>query len=169
MAKKNTSAAADDQEVSANALDALMETNIENLPVVMETIPSGTWKLRVRNTAFKERTETVSAKALIFYIPAEPLDDVDPEALEAAGADYDFTNNQIVFTKYVENLRDVKALIQLMQLHGVDTDGLNPKEALKKMRDHEVLASVGTRSYEGSFGTVTENTATNFAKVGDSE
>jgi hypothetical protein len=168
MARKNT-ATTDEQEVSANALDALMETNIENLPTVMDTIPSGTWKLRVRNAAFKDKTETQSAKALVFYIPAEPLDDVDPEALEAAGADYDFTNNQIVFTKYVENLRDVKGLIQFIQLHGVDTEGLSPKEALKKLRDHEVVASVGTRSYEGSFGTVNENTASNFAKVSDGE
>jgi hypothetical protein len=167
MARKNT--AADDQEVSANALDALMETDISNLPEVMDTIPSGTWRLRVRNTAFKEKTETASAKALVFYIPAEPLDDVDPEALAAAGTDYDYTNNQVVFTKYVENLRDVRSLIQFIGLHGVDTDGLTPKEALKKMRDHEVVASVGTRSYQGSFGTVNENTASNFAKVVDDE
>lgn len=167
MARK--SQVSDDEAVSANALDALMETDYNNLPEVLDTIPSGTWKLRARNAAWKDATETQSAKALVFYIPAEPLDDVDPEALAAAGADYDFTNNQIVFTKYVENLRDVKALMQFIALHGVDLDGLSPKEALKKVRDHEIIASVGTRSYQGSFGTVTENTASNFAKVGDSE
>ncbi|HEY6018912.1 MAG TPA: hypothetical protein VIY48_03185 [Candidatus Paceibacterota bacterium] len=168
MAKRTTSVMDDDQEVSANALDALMETDYANLPEVIDTIPSGTWKLAARNAAWKDKTETQSAKALVFYIPSEPLSDVDPETLSQLG-DYDFTNNQIVFTKYVENLRDIKALMQFIALHGVDLEGLSPKAALKKLRGKEIIASVGSRSYQGQFGTVNENTVSNFAKVGDEE
>lgn len=160
----------DDDEVASSAgLDALMDTDWENMPEVLDTIPTGTWKLRAKNGAYKDATENQSAKFLIFYIPAKPLDDVDPEALAAVGADYDFTNNQIVFTRYVENLRDVKGVMSLIALHGVDLEGLTPKQAIKKVAGKEVIASVGTRSYEGRFGHVTENTVANFARVGDDE
>jgi hypothetical protein len=167
MARKNT---VDDDEVASSAgLDALMDTDWENMPEVLDTIPTGTWRLRAKNGAYKDATENQSAKFLIFYIPAAPLDDVDPEALAAVGADYDFTNNQIVFTRYVENLRDVKGVMNLIALHGVDLDGLTPKQAIKKVAGKEVIASVGTRSYEGRFGHVTENTVANFAAVGEDE
>jgi hypothetical protein len=171
MAKKNTVVEEnDDEAVSGAALDALMDTDWDNMPEVMETIPTGTWKLRVRNAAYKEASGDQNAKFLFFYIPAEPMNDVDPEALEAAGADYDFTNNQIVYTKYVENLRDLKAVMQIVQKHGVDLSGLNPKQAIKKLRGKEVVASVGTRSYKNRFEQqVTENTVTNFATVDEYE
>lgn len=173
MAKKNTVVednGDEDENVSGKALDALMETDWDNMPEIMETIPTGTWRLRVRNAAFKDASNDQNAKVLIFYIPAEPMDDVDPEALEAAGADYDFTNNQIVYTKYVENLRDLKAVMQTVQKHGVDLSGLNPKQAIKKLNGKEVIASVGTRSYKNRFEQqVTENTVTNFATVDEYE
>lgn len=172
MAKKNTVVEDDNDEdlTSGAALDALMETDWDNLPEIMDTIPTGTWKLRVRNAAYKDASADQSAKVLIFYVPAQPMDDVDPEALEAAGADYDFTNNQIVFTKYVENLRDLKAVMLIVQKHGVDLSGLNPKQAIKKLRSKEVIASVGTRSYENRFKQqVTENTVANFATVDEYE
>lgn len=166
MAKKNTKVDdIMDDEDSAAGLDSLMDTNYENLPEVMETIPTGTWKLRGRNGAYKEKTEEQSAKVLFFLVPSEPLSDVDPEALEAAGADYDFTNNQIVFTKYVENLRDVKQVLQIVKAFGVDLEGLSPREAVKKIRGKDIIASVGTRSYRGRMGQVTENTVSNFASV----
>src|SRR5882724_7879461 len=146
MTKRNT-AVEDDEAASSTALDALMYTDWENMPEVLDTIPTGTWKLRAKNGAYKDATETQSAKFLIFYIPSEPLSDVDPEALSAVGADYDFTNNQIVFTRYVENLRDVKQVMSLIALHGVDLDGLTPKQAIKKIAGKDIVASVGTRSY----------------------
>lgn len=168
MAKKNTVTEADmddDSGAAAAGLDALMDTNYDNLPEVMETIPTGTWKLRARNAAYKEANGDQNAKVLIFMIPSEPLSDVDPEALEAAGDSYDFTNNQIVWTKYVENLRDLKQVLQVVKAFGVELDGLSPREAIKKVKNHDIIASVGTRSYKGRNGQTTENTVSSFASV----
>lgn len=169
MARKNqVEDVMDDENASAASLDALMDMDYENLPEVMDTIPTGTWKLRARNAAYKEASGDQNAKVLIFLIPAEPLSDVDPEALEAAGADYDFTNNQIVYTQYVENLRDLKKVLTIVKTFGVDLDGLSPREAIKKVRGKEVIASIGTRSYKSKrFGDVTENTVSGFASVED--
>lgn len=171
MSKKTAKPEADteDEELSSNALDALMDTAYENLPEIMETIPGGTWRLRARNAAFKDATETQSSKFLFFYVPVEPADDVDPEALAAAGADYDYTNNQIVVSIYVANLRDLKKVMGHIAMHGVDLEGLNPKQAIKKIRGKEIMANVGARSYEGTFGTVHENTASGFSPVNDDD
>lgn len=159
----------DDENQSASSLDALMDTDWENMPDLMETIPSGTWKLRAKNGAFKDRTDDQNAKFLFFLIPVEPKDDVDPEALAAAGAEYDYTNHQIVVTRYVENLRDIKSVMEFVKLFGVELEGLTPKQAAKKVSGKEIIAEVGTRTYTGRFGAVTENTASAFAAVGDDE
>lgn len=171
MSKRNTSVEEndDDAEVSANALDNLMDTAYENLPDVLETIPGGTWRLRNRNAAFKEATEKENSKFLFFYIPVAPSEDVDPEALAAAGDDYDYTNNQIVVTHYVETLRDLKKVMAFIALHGIDLEGLTAKQAAKKVKGKEIMANIGSRSYEGQFGTVNSNTANAFAPVKDEE
>lgn len=167
MARKSqTEDAMDDENASASSLDALMDTDYDNLPDVMDTIPTGTWRLRASNTFYKDATEDQKAKAGIFLIPSEPLSDVDPEALEAAGADYDYTNNQIVFSQQMENLRDLKKVLDIVKKFGVDLSGLTPRAALKKVRGKEIIASVGTRSYKSQrFGDVTENTVSGFASV----
>lgn len=166
MAKRNAAATNyDDEEMSsADALDALMDQDYANLPDIMETIPTGTWKLKAKNGFYKSATEDQKAKFGIFLIPMEPKSDVDPEALAAAGAAYDYTNNQIVLTRQVENLRDIKNFIeQVIKPFGVDPVGLTPREAVKKVAGKVAIASVGTRSYKSQTrGNVTENTVSNF-------
>lgn len=157
----------DDEADASNALDALMDTDYSNLPPIMETIPTGTWKLRAKNGFYKEASDDQDAKAGIFIIPVEPYSDVDPEALEAAGEGYDFTNNQIVFSRQIKNLRDLREFLQVVQAFGVDLDGYTPREAIKRgLKGKEVVASVGTKTYESKTrGTVTENTLSNFVPV----
>lgn len=168
MAKRNAATYEDDEQSSADALDALMDQDYSNLPEIMETIPTGTWKIKAKNGFYKSATEEQKAKMGLFLIPMEPLSDVDPEALEAAGANYDYTNNQIVFTRQVENVREVKDFMKIVAAFGVDLDGLTPREALKKVGGKVAIASIGTRSYKSATrGNVTENTVSNFVAEDD--
>lgn len=171
MSKRNTTVddVMDDETASAASLDALMDTDYENLPEVMETIPTGTWRLRAKNGFYKEANGDQKAKAGIFIIPVEPYSDVDPEALAAAGDDYDFTNNQIVFSRNIENLRDLQEFLKVVKAFGVDLVGHSPRNAITKaIRGKEAVASVGTRSYTSQTrGQVTENTVSNFVAVDD--
>lgn len=168
MAKRQTETEVDDAIDSANALDALMDADYANLPEVLETIPTGTWKFRAKNGFYKEASGDQKAKAGIFLIPVEPYSDVDPEELAAAGEGYDYTNNQIVFSRQLENLRDLQQFLQIVKAFGVDLNDYTPRNAIKTgVKGKEVVASVGKRSYEGRMGHVTENTVSNFVAVDD--
>jgi hypothetical protein len=166
MARKNQIDETADETDAANSLDALMDADYANLPAVMETIPTGTWKLRAKNGFYKEASGDQKAKAGIFLIPVEPYSDVDPEALAEAGEGYDFTNNQIVFSRNLENLRDLVQFLDVVKAFGVDMADYTPRTAIKQgVKGKEVVASIGTRTYTGRMGQVTENTVSNFVAV----
>ncbi len=129
-------------------------------------LPLGTWNLRLRNTHFKQpSTEGQSAQVLFFYHPIEPTGDVDVEAMEALGENYDYTENQIVFKVWIEGNRSWRDLMNHLKKHiGIDWTAGSIREVLKKgCKGAEVMAELGERTYENNFGElVVENVPSNF-------
>ena len=129
-------------------------------------LPSGLWVLRLRNAHFMPpRQEGKSAQVLFFYYPVEPTDDVDQDELDALGEDYDFSENQIVFTAWIEGNRSWKDMMRHLKKHaGVDWDAGSIREIIKKgVKGSEVVARLGSETYENNFGELVEkNTASDF-------
>ncbi len=131
-----------------------------------KVLPVGRWVMRLRNAHFMEpRGEGGNARILFFYHPVEPTDDVDSKALEALGEGYDWSENQIVFTSWIDGNRAWRDVFSHLRKHaGVDFDAGTIREVLKKgVKGSEVTAELGEETYENQFGElVLQNTASNF-------
>lgn len=130
-----------------------------------KVLPTGDWILRLRNGAFvPPREQGKSGKVLFFYRVVEPGDDIDPSDLDALGDNYDYTENEVVFTVWVEGSKDWKDVRNHLRKHkGVDFDGTILDVVKKGARGAEVLARLDEETYENSFGEIVpRNKAGNF-------
>jgi hypothetical protein len=131
-------------------------------------LPVGSYLLKLRNVTFlAPKQEGQNGRVLFFYVPKEPMDDVDVAEIEALGADYDIGENQVVFTKWIENNRDWQAVKQHIAKHGVEIDPkLSLADTFKAARNSEVIAYLDQRTFTRADGeTVTENNPTQFSPV----
>lgn len=162
MARNKKNAVEDEAE--AGDFDNILNRQWDDIPEVV-LLPSGSYVLRGKNAAYKPATENGNAKVLFFLIPKEPMDDVSPEALEALGADYDFSSNQIVKTVWIESNRDWATVKDILTKAGVDVEAGTIQDSLKAFKGAEVVAYVDQREYTSKGQTRQENTADSFTAL----
>lgn len=129
-------------------------------------LPDGDYLLKSRGAKYHAAEGTRNARINFGYEVVEPVSIDDPDAQAELGEGYDFGENDIFFTIWVERLKDWAGVRRHLGAHGMELDGVNVQDALKSVKETLVVARIGTRSYVNKNGEeVTENTATNFRAV----
>lgn len=127
---------------------SIMTTSWDELPKP-KLLPEGSWYVKGRNAAYIEPKGDGSPKVVFFYKVVEPMTDVSAVALEALGADYDFSINDLVHTIYVESTADwQKKVLPHLAKHSGFVPGPNPQEALKNFKGTEVVTYLGQRQWQ---------------------
>lgn len=152
--------------MAANTYDKLLDRSWDEIPEAV-VLPVGSWLLRGRNAAFVAAKGEANPRVLFFYTPVEAMADVDGGELGALGDDYDFNNNQIVKTFWVESNRDWATVRSHLELHGLETGGGKSQvDSLKEFKGAEVIAFLDTKTFEDQAGrTRIDNDPTNFRAV----
>lgn len=133
-------------------------------------LPVGSWLLQLRNVTFLEpREEGQKGRVLFFYTPRAPMEDVSEDDLAALGQDYDFGENQVTYTIWIESSRDWKRVREHIAKHGTEVDpALSIEEnfkAVSKARP-EIIGYLDQRSYQTNAGEQkTDNNITAFQAV----
>lgn len=167
MVRKVTQAAAD--EVAAESYDDILDRSWSEMPKALN-LPLGTYELEGRNASFlkADTDKNLNARVLIFDKVIQPMEDVDEDAIRALGENYDFTNNEVVTTIWLEKDVDWDEVNQNLQKRGLDTDSMTLRESLKAVKGTRVLAYLNQGTFTTRSGEVkTENRATSFAAVSD--
>ena len=151
---------------AVNYADILNESwdNIQEVVV----LPIGSWLLRTRNASLQPpKTEGGNPSVLFVYEPKEPMQDVDQEALDALGADYNYSENRVFFRVWLETGADKDRLRQHIMRHGVDLTGMSIGESLKAVKGTEVVAYLSQKQItnKGSGETRVENDPQNFVEA----
>ena len=127
---------------------AALTTAWEELPKP-KTLPEGSWLVVLRNAVYIEPKQADhSPKVVYFYKAKEPMNDVSSVAIEALGADYDYSINDLTFTQYLESTADwQKKVLPFMAKHsGFERKG-NPQESLKGMRNLEIVSYLSLKQW----------------------
>jgi hypothetical protein len=131
-----------------------------------KNLPVGFWLLRAQNAVFKPGGENMNDRVLFFYTAVEPSDDVDEDAIAELGPDYDYTENDIVHTFWVEKARDWRNVEDHLALHGIDDKELTVAASLKAVKGTSVMGYLDVRTFEDRAGNMrTENNITAFKEV----
>lgn len=151
------------EELLHQSWDAIPETIV---------LPTGSWKVRLRNAKFLPATEKQGAKVLFRYTALEPMEDVNEEqlaAMEKDGKPYDYGQNRLFFNIWVEDAGDWQNVKKHLAKHGNDViEGKNITESFKAARGKEVISYLDQRTYTNGAGDlVTENTLGQFVPVED--
>lgn len=171
MAKRNQVEETEvDNEAEVSDYGDILDTVWDDIPED-KLLPTGSWLLGGRNASYvgpkvNDDGSKTNGKVLFFYVPKEPVEGVDLSEIEDLGPDYDVTENQVVYTSWIEFNRDWDKVRKHLALHGL-TDGTQSiRAALKAFKGTEVIAHVDVRTYKNRNNeTVTENAATNFRAV----
>lgn len=145
----------------------ILNMNWDNIPEP-KLLPVGSWLLRGRNVAvFQPKEEGQSIRVAFFYEAKEPMEDVNQTELEALGADYSYSENDIVKQFFINRNKDWDNVRKHLALHGVDVNGQSIAASFKAFKGAEVVAFLTTKTFTGGDGqTRTENDPTGFAQVG---
>ncbi len=132
-----------------------------------EVLPVGSWLLQGRNAVHQPAKSADGNERILFvYSVKEPMDDVDEDALEALGADYDYTENRVFASFWLETGRDLDAVRNHLGKHGVDTKGQSIKESLVAFKGTQVVSYLDQKTYDNAAGeTVQDNNPTSFAAL----
>ena len=150
--------------MSENDYDDLLNRSWDEIPEP-QPLPTGHYVLKGRNANYVPPKGDSSGKVLFFYSPQEPMTDVDRDALDALGDNYDIRNNDVVATFWVDRPKDWDAVRQHLKLHGVDPSG-TIKETLGSFKGSEVVAYLGSREFtrkDGSTGV--DNPPSEFTRI----
>lgn len=157
MVKRNDD---EDEGSVSDGFEALMNRTYNDIPDEV-TLPNGTYRLKARNAAvMAPRDEGQNGKFVIFFIPKEPMDDVDPDDLPD-----DITAAEVSATVWLERPRDWKKAFDILAKLGVDVEGKSLPEAAKAARGKEIFAAVSTRVYQSQGQSRSSLEAKDFASV----
>lgn len=143
----------------------ILTTSWDEIPEP-QNLPTGSWVLKGLGATFRRASEEGKSDQVSFlYEAVEPLDDVDADALEALGANYDYAANKLSAQFFVQGRADWDKVRKHLAKHGVDTEGLNIQESLKAFRGKRIAGYVGTRSYTKDGEQVTINDIKKFVEL----
>jgi hypothetical protein len=131
-------------------------------PVVL---PGGTWTLQCKGVSFKKGDAGKSDVFLFNYIPVSPGADVDEDALDSLGADYDFAMNRIFKRFFISETQDLKRLRDHMLRHqgfrmpeGTIAEHMENIKPLRTALDGTMItAELVPNTYTNSSGDLIEN------------
>lgn len=126
----------------------VLSTAWEDLPKP-KLLPEGSWYVKGRNAAYiPPKTEDQNGKVVFFYKVVEAMNDVSSVALEALGAEYDLSINDLTYTVYVESTADwQKKVFPHLAKHVGWKPGADVTEGLKNFRNTEVVSYLGLRNW----------------------
>lgn len=134
--------------MSETSYEDILNRSVDELPEP-KLLPAGSWVLKATGGAryVAARDENSKAQVRFFYEPVEPLSDVDDDQLEELGADYDYGNNILSFSVWIERETDWRKVVDHVKKHGVDTEGLTVKEAMAAVKSARIVGAVTQRQY----------------------
>lgn len=147
----------------------IMKASWDDLPEV-QVLPVGTYRLKAQQATYqKAKAADQSPKVLFPYAVKESLDDVDPDALEELGLDYDLTENRVFASFWVETAADWQKVRMHLGKHGIDTTGgKSLEDSFKEVKGSEIFAYLEQRNFTDNTGEVrTVNEPKNFASTED--
>ena len=141
----------------------ILNTSWDNVPRPLP-LPVGSYILKGRNATYQPRKSEDKSDAVLFvYGVKEPMEDVDQDALDELGGNYDLGNNTIFHRIYVETSVDWDRVRSHLKNHGVEPSG-TISDTLKAFKGAETVAFLNQRSFVNAAGEAkVENTASNFA------
>lgn len=131
-----------------------------------KTLPVGTYLLKGRSAKYNPPKEDgKNGNVMFVYEPRQAMDDVDDDAFQELGSDYDLANNPIFFRIWIERQTDWQNVKRHLEKHGIDVSG-GIQKSFEQFKGNEVLAYLSTRTFTNGAGeTVEDNDASNFAPV----
>lgn len=165
MARKGNPAVAQDETEADDGLGDILNRTWDEMPQE-QILPVGNWRVKGKNMAYVlPKEEGKNPRVVAFITPVEPMDDVDIEKLRDLGEDYDFTTNQVTWTKWIERPKDWEGVKSLLSKFGVSSEG-TLKEQMKAFKGHEAIAYLDQGSFKTRDGeTVLENQPKDFAPL----
>lgn len=122
-------------------------------------LPEGTWRLKVRGYKYRPATETASAQVVFFLMPIEPKEDVDTEALEALGEDYDLSINSATAQFWLGEARDWTKVFAFAEAAGIESEEVaevSRKEVFDMIRDRYVVGYMKVETYTDRAGAMVQ-------------
>lgn len=153
----------------STSYDELLSGTWEDIPDAV-LLPNGGWLLKGTTVALVKPREEGKAMKVLFTYKAKEAVAVAEDLIDELG-DYDITINDLTFTIFLESAADWSKVKKHLALHGIEMKGsiLNEDGKLafaKNFRNSEVVAQVGSRSYDNAEGeTVWNNTLSKFQAV----
>lgn len=134
--------------------EKILETAWDDVPEV-QLLPLGSWRLKCRGATLAKPKTAEQSPAVVFALEAvEPMEDVDDDALEALGDNYDPSGNRIFHRQWFGDTADRHAVRELLNKFGVDLSGLSISESLKAVKGKTIIGFVKTDTYKGKTSNV---------------
>lgn len=150
----------------ADTYDDILNRSWDEIPAP-KLLPDGDYLLKARGGKYNPAEGNRNARINFGYTVEDAIEIDDPDARAELGENYDFGENDIFHTVWVEKAKDWQGVAKHIRAHGIETEGMNVQDTLKAVRDALVIARIGTRSYvkKDTGEEVFENTASNFRAV----
>lgn len=151
----------------AETYEDILNTGWGNIPRP-KLLPIGSYVLKGKTATYQPpKSADKSPVVLFIYSVGEPMEDVDSDAFEALGSDYDPSVNSIFHREYVDTAEGWNRVINHLAKHGVNADDYDTKaEAFKAFRGTEVVAYLGQDAYVNAAGEqVVSNRASQFSPL----
>lgn len=111
-------------------------------------LPDGSWRLSLVSGTRKAADGDHSEQIILFLKAKDPLSDVDPEALDALGSNFDYGSAKLSYTIWIETPSDYRKVGKIMELAGI-ADKVPNMNSLKNIRGAGgvVIGQLKQRSY----------------------
>lgn len=122
----------------------------------VKLLPVGTYLLRCRNVSFvAPKTDEGNPAVMFVYEVREAMDDVDQDALDELGSDYNVSENQIFERIWLERGADWDKLRKHILKHGIveaDIADMSPDASFKLVKGKDVYGLVTQRQFKDKAG-----------------
>jgi hypothetical protein len=126
----------------------ILSQSWDNIPVP-KALPVGSYLLKAGSASFQPAKDADKSPSVLFvHSPKEAMDDVDREALEGLGENYDIAGNRLFTRIFIETAADWDKVRNLVKKHGVDVAGKSIQDTLKAVRGREIIGYVDQNTYE---------------------
>jgi hypothetical protein len=131
-------------------------------------LPDGSWRYRCTSAkVMPPKSEDGDTRVLFVMEPQEPMDDVDQHALDALGANYDYSENVVFVTIWLSKSQDYAKVRNILTKMGVTTAGKTIKDSVAEAKAREFVGytTLGTRTNKATGALITENIITTYAEL----
>lgn len=172
MPKISTTEAESENPFQNGDFDSILDRSAEEIHEPARA-PNGPWVVRcvgyfIRKTPKEDLADNPDqplGSVIFYHTPHEPLDGVDPEAVEAGA----WRGRRIQTKRNIKEVGDDAKIKALVELHGISPEGRTLRQMLDACKGRLVRASVSMYSYDrrDTGETVFVDQLSNFAPVGE--